>query len=176
MRPPWSPSVSGLLCVTEQVDGGHPARADRDDGPPHEGEDQRDGGPADAGIHRGRVEQPEHAVDGPQRGHSGEDSVHQGALAIDAADLLLEAGGHDVDSGFLFVMRCRVGGVTAASTSSANGYRSQECRPCCGDAVENLSGVHQQKLTEDSLTGYIYATRDGSCSAGGFPESRGEGR
>ena len=32
------------------------------------------------------------------------------------------------------------------------------------------------KLTGDSLTGYIYATRDGSCNAGGFLKAEVRGR
>jgi hypothetical protein len=79
-----------------------------------------------ATMPRGGVEQPEHAADGPQRGHPGEDSEDEGARSIDADP-----------------------------TKFYDGSR----RPtpmlwmCCGYPVRPAG----QKLTDDSLTGYIYA-------------------
>lgn len=133
-------------------------------------------GPTDAGERRGGVNQPEHPIDGPQRGDACADPDDEAVRAVDLADLFLDAGRHDVHCGFLQVMRRPFGVVSAASTSSRDGYRSQELRSttrlrlwcCCEKPVRPAA----QQLTGDSLTGYIYAQscfkRNGTCNARGF--------
>lgn len=98
------------------------------------------------------------AVDAPECGDAACDPDPQALCAVDAVDLFLDAGGHDLHCCFPFVVRCLVGVVIAGSTDpvlapdSGNDRTSAtsscllnrirlRCREICMNAARRSSGA-----------------------------------
>ena len=83
--------------------------------------------------------------------------------AVDAVDLFLDAGGHDIHCCVPFVMRSLVGVVMAASTDNGGGYRSEiVMRLRDAHSVETVG--HPTGFEEVTMT----RTRSLSLAAGGL--------